>query len=153
MFIKINDAIFHCIDVQIDGNSTQLVCDMPITNDDITADKIQLLSDDEMLLNEYNISDFHVTVTSDAAKCIYTVHIDAADAESLDITIKNKLEELSDICTKTIYSGLDIKLSNGTIEHFTLDEHDQLNLSGIGLQLGAGAEMISWHQDDITKPC
>lgn len=40
MFIKINDAIFHCVDVQIDGNSTQLVCDMPITNDDITSDKI-----------------------------------------------------------------------------------------------------------------
>ena len=153
MFIKINDAIFHCVDVQIDCNSTQLVCDMPITNDDITSDKIQLLSDDEMLLNEYNTSDFHVAVTSDAAKCIYTVHIDAADTESLDIAIKNKLEELSDICTKTIYDGLDIKLSDGTIEHFTLDEHDQLNLSGIGLQLGAGAEMISWHQDDVTKPC
>ena len=97
---------------------------MPITNDDITADKIQLVSDDEMLLNEYDTSDFHVAVTSDATKCIYTVHIDAADTESLDIVIKNKLEELSDICTKTIYSGLDIKLSDGTTEHFTLDEHD-----------------------------
>ena len=153
MFIKISDALFHCVDVQIDGNSTQLVCDMPITNDDITSDNIQLVSDDEMLLNEYDTSDFHVAVTSDTAKCIYTVHIDAADTESLSTAIKNKLEELSDICTKTIYDGLNIRLSDGTTEHFTLDEHDQLNLSGIGLQLLQGAETVAWHTSDATKPC
>lgn len=153
MFIKINDTLFRCIDVQIDGNSTQLVCDMPITNDDIASDKIQLVSDDEMLLNEYDISNFHVAVTSDAAKCIYTVNINANDTESLSTAINNKLEELSDICTKTIYDGLDIKLSDGTTEHFTLDEHDQLNLSGIGLQLLQGAETVAWHTSDATKPC
>ena len=153
MFIKINDALFHCVDVQIDSNNTQLMCDMPITNDDIASDKIQLVSDDEMLLNEYDTSDFHVAVTSDAAKCIYTVHIDAEDTESLSTAIKNKLEELSDICTKTIYDGLDIQLSDGTTEHFTLEEHDQLNLSDIGLQLLQGAETISWHADDETQHC
>ena len=66
---------------------------------------------------------------------------------------QNKISELDSICTDTIYKGTDITLSTGETQHFTLDEQDQANLAGIGLQLGAGAEIISWHQDDVTKPC
>ena len=66
---------------------------------------------------------------------------------------QNKISELDNICTDTIYKGTDITLSTGETQHFTLDEQDQANLAGIGLQLGAGAEIISWHQDDVTKPC
>ena len=64
-----------------------------------------------------------------------------------------KISELSDICTKTIYDGTDVTLSDGSIEHFTLDANDQLNLSGIGLKILMGSEEIYWHENDITAPC
>lgn len=65
----------------------------------------------------------------------------------------NKISELSDICTKIIYNGTDVTLSDGSVEHFTLDANDQLNLSGIGLKILMGSEDIYWHEDDITTPC
>lgn len=68
-------------------------------------------------------------------------------------TVESKISELSDSCTQTIYNGIDVKLTDGTIEHFTLDEQDQLNLSGIGLKLLMGAETVAWHKDDETEPC
>lgn len=67
--------------------------------------------------------------------------------------IETKISELSDTCTQTIYQGIDVKLSDNTIEHFTLDEQDQLNLSGIGLKLLMGAEVVAWHEDDENKSC
>lgn len=65
----------------------------------------------------------------------------------------NKINEMDNICKQTIYKGLDITLEDGTVEHFTLDEQDQLNLSGIGLKLLMGAETVAWHEDDETIPC
>lgn len=71
-----------------------------------------------------------------------------------DITIikEAKISEMDAICTQTIYDGIDIELSTG-VEHFTLDEHDQANLLGLGLELGQGAEMVTWHNDDKNESC
>lgn len=71
----------------------------------------------------------------------------------LEIAVAKKVDELSDICTQTIYDGADVTLADGTVEHFTLDEQDQLNLSGVGLELLMGEEIVSWHEDDETIAC
>ena len=39
-----------------------------------------------------------------------------------------KKREISQACETAIYSGVDVKLSDGYTEHFALTEHDQLNL-------------------------
>ena len=39
-----------------------------------------------------------------------------------------KKREISQACETAIYSGVDVKLSDGSAEHFALTEHDQLNL-------------------------
>lgn len=67
--------------------------------------------------------------------------------------IETKVQELSNTCSNTIYQGIPITLSNGSTQHFTLTEQDQLNLSGIGLKLLMGAQQIAWHEDDVTKEC
>lgn len=71
----------------------------------------------------------------------------------LEIAVAKKVDELSNICTQTIYDGADVTLADGTVEHFTLDEQDQLNLSGVGLELLMGEEIVSWHEDDETIAC
>lgn len=73
--------------------------------------------------------------------------------KKLQYIIATKISELSNICTQTIYNGIDIKLSDGKIEHFTLDEQDQLNLSGIGLKLLMGAQTVAWHEDNENESC
>lgn len=71
----------------------------------------------------------------------------------LTYTKETKTQELSSTCSNTIYQGIPITLSNGSSQHFTLTEQDQLNLSGIGLKLLMGAQQIAWHEDDVTKEC
>lgn len=61
-----------------------------------------------------------------------------------------KKQEISWECEKTIYSGIDVELQNGT-EHFSLSEKDQINLFGKQAQLAAGAETLEYHQDG--HPC
>ena len=72
---------------------------------------------------------------------------------TLEEVLDKKILELDIDCQKTIFYGLDITLSGGEPEHFTLTERDQLNLSGIALKLLMGAETVAWHEDDETVPC
>lgn len=64
-----------------------------------------------------------------------------------------KINELSEECTRTIYKGTDVTLSDGTVEHFTLEKEDQINLQGIALKIVMGDTDISWHFDDESVPC
>ena len=50
-----------------------------------------------------------------------------------------------------IYAGVDVELLSGTTEHFSLTEHDQLNLFGKQAQLAAGAAQLEYHADG--QPC
>lgn len=75
------------------------------------------------------------------------------DKDIRNYHITKKIEELDKACQETIFYGLDITLSSGETEHFTLTERDQLNLSGIALKLLMGAETVAWHEDDETVPC
>ena len=62
-----------------------------------------------------------------------------------------KKREISQACETAIYSGVDVKLSDGSTEHFSLTEHDQLNLFGKQVQLAAGTTELEYHADG--QPC
>ena len=62
-----------------------------------------------------------------------------------------KKQEISQACEQIIYAGISVTLADGTVEHFALTEHDQLNLFGKQAQLAAGTEQLEYHSDG--KPC
>lgn len=62
-----------------------------------------------------------------------------------------KKREISQACETAIYSGVDVTFTDGSVEHFSLTEHDQLNLFGKQVQLAAGAEQLEYHSDG--QPC
>ena len=62
-----------------------------------------------------------------------------------------KKQEISQACEQIIYAGISVTLADGTVEHFALTEHDQLNLFGKQAQLATGAEQLEYHSDG--KPC
>lgn len=64
-------------------------------------------------------------------------------------SVKNR--EISQACERIIYSGVDVIFTDGSVEHFSLTEHDQLNLFGKQVQLAAGAEQLEYHSDG--QPC
>lgn len=80
-------------------------------------------------------------------------YVPVVTEEDIDIAKISKINKMSDICTRTIYAGTSVKLSDGTVEYFTLDNNDQLNLSGLAIKISMGATEIYWHENDVTKPC
>lgn len=58
-----------------------------------------------------------------------------------------KKREISQTCEQTIYAGVEVSLADGSVEHFSLTEHDQLNLFGKQVQLSTGVEQLEYHSD------
>ena len=59
----------------------------------------------------------------------------------------SKKQEINQACEQAIYSGVDVTLTDGSAEHFSLTEHDQLNLFGKQVQLAAGTTELEYHAD------
>lgn len=64
-----------------------------------------------------------------------------------------KLEEMNATQQVTIQQGMDVTLTDGTVEHFTLTDHDQTSLMGLQAQVAQGVEMIPWHTSDEAEHC
>lgn len=73
------------------------------------------------------------------------------EPETLEEYKTAKKQEISQACEQIIYAGISVTLADGTVEHFALTEHDQLNLFGKQAQLATGAEQLEYHSDG--KPC
>lgn len=73
------------------------------------------------------------------------------EPETLEEYKTAKKQEISQACEQIIYAGISVTLADGTVEHFALTEHDQLNLFGKQVQLAAGAEQLEYHSDG--QPC
>lgn len=64
-----------------------------------------------------------------------------------------KINELEYTKAQVISAGFDATLSDGTVEHFSLTNDDQLYLTALRTQVLAGADPIPWHSSDETAPC
>lgn len=62
-----------------------------------------------------------------------------------------KRREVSATCEQIIYNGINVVLENGNVEHYSLTEHDQINLFGKQAQIAAGVEQLEYHADG--QPC
>ena len=72
---------------------------------------------------------------------------------SLDEVKEAKVSEMNDIQQKLIAQGVDVTLSDGSKEHFSLTERDQTSLVGLQAQVAIGAENIPWHTSDEDEHC
>ncbi len=64
-----------------------------------------------------------------------------------------KVTEMNVEQQRVIQNGINITLSDGTTEHFTLTEHDQINLMGLQKKVDAGIEQIEWHTSNQAEHC
>lgn len=73
---------------------------------------------------------------------------------TLDEVREQKVVEMNNIQQTIIQEGVDVQLSDGTVEHFALDNHDEISI--IGQQLSIllfGDNELPWHVDDETIHC
>lgn len=75
----------------------------------------------------------------------YTVE-EAPDNRPFDEIQTEKLSNLSEICNQTIVAGMDVETTEG-IEHFSLEETDQINLTTAFSAIEQGAKGYPYHAD------
>lgn len=62
-----------------------------------------------------------------------------------------KRQEVATACNQIIYAGINVTLTDGSVEHYSLTIEDQLNLFGKLSQISAGAHQLEYHADG--QPC
>ena len=66
---------------------------------------------------------------------------------------ENKINEMHTAQQQAIQNGINVTLTNGTNEHFTLSDQDQTSLMGLQTQVAQGLDNIPWHTSDQTQHC
>ena len=66
---------------------------------------------------------------------------------------ESKVKEMNAVQQQTIQHGIDVTLTDGITEHFSLTDHDQTSLMGLQSQVAAGVEQIPWHTSDESEHC
>lgn len=70
------------------------------------------------------------------------------DSLTLDETKQYMVSKMGEICSKVIYSGIDVTLLNGQVEHFSLTLNDQANIhSHLTNIFSLGLKKIAYHAD------
>lgn len=64
-----------------------------------------------------------------------------------------KINEMNMMQQNVIQSGIEVTLTDGSVEHFTLTANDQISLMGLQAQVAAGADQIPWHASDHEEHC
>lgn len=72
---------------------------------------------------------------------------------TLEEVKEQKVAEINDIQQETIQNGIDVTLSDGTVEHFSLTDRDQNDLDSLKDEVNEGSEKIPWHVDDESIHC
>lgn len=72
---------------------------------------------------------------------------------SLDEVQEMKVREMNEAQQAAIQEGINVKLTDGTVEHFTLTDHDQTSLVGLQAKVLEGEDSIPWHTSDEAEHC
>lgn len=66
---------------------------------------------------------------------------------------EQKVAEMNEKQQELIQYGVEVTLSNGTMERFTLKDQDQMSLMGLQTLAARGVDKIPWHEADNTEHC
>lgn len=105
-----------------------------------------LRADDGILLREFNTSDW-LRVVRGTGSLVLTDAPEPTPVPDLDTLRAAKLAELSGACNAAIVAGCDVTLADGTVEHFALEETDQINLNAAYTVCQQGATEYPYHAD------
>ena len=72
---------------------------------------------------------------------------------SLEEVQEAKVQEMNDAQQAAIQEGINVKLTDGAVEHFTLTDHDQTSLVGLQAKVLEGEDSIPWHTSDEAEHC
>lgn len=72
---------------------------------------------------------------------------------TLEEVQEQKVTEMNAAQQAVIQEGINVTLTDGTVEHFTLTDHDQTSLNALQSKVESGEQLIPWHTSDETEHC
>lgn len=72
---------------------------------------------------------------------------------TLDEVKAEKIASMNAIQQDVIQAGINVTLTDGSVEHFTLTSNDQTSLMGLQTQVATGEEKIPWHTSNQAEHC
>lgn len=86
---------------------------------------------------------------------VYNTELEPCLPDDADIPMtptEQKLMEISEACQSVIRAGTDVELPDGSVQHFSLKDEDQINLSFALKAVESGATHFPYHADgDICR--
>lgn len=161
--IKIKDEVYEIDHIEyVTPHVLQIIFsgDIPIEWGDISIFTVGEIEVGKIVGYEtvYRIDGEKVYLSNDGSIYIPPEETDPPDnpidsyEPTLDEIKEDKRKEVSRACESTIYGGFSILLQDGmSVEHFSLTEHDQINLFGKQAQLSTGMQELEYHADG--QPC
>lgn len=72
---------------------------------------------------------------------------------TLEEAQEEKVREMNAMQQTVIHQGVDVELTDGSVEHFTLTDQDQASLMALQSQVAQGAEYVPWHNSNQENQC
>lgn len=73
--------------------------------------------------------------------------------QTLENIKENKVQEMNNIQQNLIVQGVEVELSDGSKEKFTLSTNDQLSLNSLSVKNLEGLSILPWHPSDENVHC
>lgn len=74
-------------------------------------------------------------------------------AEPLEEVKARKISEMDAAQQAAMQGGINVALTDGSVEHFALAEYEQKRLMALQASVAAGDEKIPWHTSNLDDPC
>ncbi len=160
MRYKGDTAVYRVSFNQISDNLVQIRGDMPIKTDGFVLSREGKNDDWDYTgyTTVYRETDDGVIFSADGT--VYTAPVPLPPPDpvepyvpTLDELKEAKVSEMHAVQQSVIQSGIDVTLTDGTTEHFTLTDQDQTRLMGLQTQVAQGIAKIPWHTSDQSEHC
>lgn len=138
----------NSVQVELPDN-TQLT-GVEIADDGTVTPKYDSMPASDFIQLQKAIDDVKLEANDNVSKLASRLDVVAPEEkepETLDEFKATKKKEVGKDCEQTIYAGVDVELTDGSTEHFSLLERDQLNLFGKQVQMSSGAVQLEYHTD------
>ena len=152
------DTESHLVDFRnLFSNIAQLSGDIPVKTTGFKMFKLDgsYLGDYSAYTTVYREIDGGVQFSNDGS--VYVPPAPTPEPEpyvpSLEEVKESKVVEMNAAQQYVIQMGIDVTLTDGSVEHFTLKDHDQTSLMGLQTKVAQGDEQIPWHTSDEAEHC
>lgn len=124
-------------------------CDVIFTTNVTETEVVTEESEEKQIQYVYDMYRLHMAYSETLSDRIgenYTMWLAKAMDNELNTIVNTKVVEVGDACEAAIYKGIDLTTEYG-VEHFSLDIHDQQNLSAINMMIATGISAYPYHAD------